>query len=301
MAVILVIIMEIEQLRCFLEVCKTKSFSSAAENLYISQPTISKKIMALENELGVALFNRQKQTITLTTAGTYLKEQSEKIINTSDEAFARTRAIGAGRIGFLRIGISDQLDINGIMPGFLKEFITEHPDIDVSLFAYKANKICSLVASGELDAAFLPNSGDPRPQGGLDCIQINRANPRLYYSTMHTKARRPKLSPSDFIHDTFYTLGGENTETQKQLKAAGFNFQKFVIVESMQILKLYVEANLGVTVLGVSQNLGSSERILSIPLPLEEFKVGTDCIFNSDSDNQCVPMLCDSIKQYLKI
>lgn len=293
--------MEIEQLRFFLEVCKTKSFSLAAENLYISQPTISKKIIALENELGAVLFNRQKQSVTLTTAGTYFKEQAEKIVSITDEAITQTRAIGAGRVGFLRIGISDQLDINGIMPGFLKEFISSYPTIDVTLSVHKAHVIYRLVSSGELDAAFLPNSGDPVPQCGLDCIQINRASPRLYYSALHPKARRPKLTPTDFIHDTLYTIGGENTETQRQLKLAGFKFQNIVIVESMQILKLCIEANLGVTVLGVSQNLDSYNRILSIPLPLKDFKVGTDCIFKANPENKCLPMFCEAIKNYLKI
>ena len=293
--------MEIEQLRYFLEVCRTGSFSAAADNLYISQPTISKKIMALENELNVVLLNRQKQSVTPTTAGRYLMERAARIIAKVDEAEARTKAIGAGRVGFLRIGISDQLDINGILPGFLKEFISSVPTVDVSLSVYNASALYSAVSSGEIDGAFIPNAGDPNPSCGLSCIQVNRASPRLYYSTLHPKARRPKLSPADFVKDTLYTLGGAKTETQKRLKSAGLEFPNIVVVESMQILKMCVEANLGVTVLGVSQNLDSYDRILSIPLPLKDFKVGTDFIYDEQSDNTCVPILCKALKDYLKI
>ena len=293
--------MEIEQLRFFIEVCRTKSFSDAADKLFVSQPTISKKIMALESELGVVLFSRQKHSVTPTAAGLYLRDRAEKIISLADEAAERTRAIGAGKEGSLRIGISDQLDINGIMPGFLREFIVANPTLDVSVSIHKGLKLAQLIASGDLDAAFMPYTGDSFYNAGIGFIPVNRACPRLYYSVLHPKARRPRLSASDFQSDTLLTLGGENTETTRQLKKAGIVFRNVMILESMQTLKLYVEANMGVTVLGVSQNLCSYDRILSIPLPLEGFKVGTDCVFNEHSDNTCVPIFCEAVRNYLKI
>ena len=293
--------MEIEQLRFFIEVCRTKSFSAAADKLFVSQPTISKKIMALESELGVVLFSRQKHSVTPTAAGLYLKDSAEKIIRIADEAAERTRAIGEGKIGSLRIGISDQLDINGIMPGFLREFIVANPTLDVSLSTHKGLKLYQLITSGDLDVAFSPYTGDGSHQAGLGYIPVNRACPRLYYSALHPKARRPRLSASDFSGDTLLTLGGENTETVRQLKKAGIIFRNVMILESMQTLKLYVEANIGVTVLGVSQNLCSYDRILSIPLPLEGFKVGTDCVFDENSDNTCVPLFCEAVRSYLKV
>lgn len=293
--------MEIEQLRYFIEVCRTKSFSDAADKLFVSQPTISKKIMALESELGVVLLSRQKHSVTPTAAGLYLKDSAEKIIRLADETAERTRAIGAGKEGSLRIGISDQLDINGIMPGFLREFIVANPTLDVSVSIHKGLKLAQLISSGDVDVAFMPFTGDSSYNSGIGSIPVNRACPRLYYSALHPKARRPRLSASDFTGDTLLTLGGENTETVRQLKKAGIVFRNVIVLESMQTLKLYVEANIGVTVLGVSQNLCSYDRILSIPLPLEGFKVGTDCVFDENSDNTCVPLFCDAVRSYLKV
>ena len=115
-----------------------------------------------------------------------------------DEAEERTKSIGAGRVGILRIGISDQLDINGILPGFLKEFISLVPTVDVKLSAHKAKILAMLTSEGELDVAFIPFTGDVSARFGLSSIEVNRACPRLYYSNLHPKARRPKLAPSDF-------------------------------------------------------------------------------------------------------
>ena len=71
--------MEIEQLQCFVEVCKSRSFTVAANVLYLSQPTISKKIQSLENEIGVELICRKKNFAAPTPAGRYLLEEAQKI------------------------------------------------------------------------------------------------------------------------------------------------------------------------------------------------------------------------------
>lgn len=293
--------MEIEQLKCFVEVCKNKSFTDAAEVLYLSQPTISKKIHSLETELGVTLINRHKNNVMPTVAGEYLMAQAKKIIKLSEEAIQHTKVIGSGKIGSLYVGVSDQLDINGIMPGFLKEFVDSEPLIDLQLSIHPHSVMPQYVQNGALDISFLPNAGDALIFTGLERIEINRACPRLYFSSQHRKANRPNLSVEDFLDDTLYTIGSTSSETQKQIKSAGFNFKNVVYVNSMQVLKLYIEANLGVTVLGVSQSFGSSDRISSISLPFNSYRVGTDCIYNISSENSSVPVFISALKKYLKL
>lgn len=293
--------MELDQLRYFVDICESKSFTISADHLFISQPTLSKKIQALENELGVTLLNRHKYSVTPTAAGEYLMIQAAKLLSFAEEIEKNTKVIGTGRIGSLRVGVNDQLDINGIMPGFLREFVLEEPQIELHLSIIFSGHMIKKVQCGDLDIAFGPNTGDSTVYNGLDYIKINRASPKLYYSRLHPKAGRPNLSWEDFINDNFYTLGSVENETVRRLKKIGIVFKNVIVVENMQALRLYVEANLGITVLGVSQNFGTSERIHSIPLPLDDFSVGTDCFYDPHSENRCIPIFVSCLKKYLKI
>ena len=78
--------MDLRQLETFVEVCKYKSFSKAAEKLYITQPTVTSHIQNLENELGTILINRSGKNMTLTQAGSLLFKYAGDIINTCEMA-----------------------------------------------------------------------------------------------------------------------------------------------------------------------------------------------------------------------
>ena len=73
--------MELRVLRYFLTVAKEQSFTKAAEQLHITQPTLSRQLAALEEELGTALFNRGGRCITLTAAGLLLKRRALEIMD----------------------------------------------------------------------------------------------------------------------------------------------------------------------------------------------------------------------------
>lgn len=284
-----------------MEVLRSRSFTAAADILFLSQPTISKKIQSLEAELGVTLISRRKNAIEPTAAGEYLMSQAQRIIALSQSVIEQTKRIGAGFIGTLRLGISDQLDINGIIPGFLKEFMEMNPQISVSLQIYPLYSLAQLMQCDKLDAAFLPITGDRMCGAGLSHIQINRSCPKLYFSSLHPKARRLNLAPEDFIDCPFLTLHSETTETRKRLKAMGLEFPKVLVLDSMQVLKVYLEADLGVAVLGSSQSLGSSDRIMSIPLAIPDFLVGTDCIYSADASNPAIERFVKALRHYLKL
>ena len=78
--------MELEKLRIFLAVAECRSFSLGAKRLYISHSTVSRRVSALERELGVKLFDRGGRTQTLTEAGRVLEAEAVRLIRIADEA-----------------------------------------------------------------------------------------------------------------------------------------------------------------------------------------------------------------------
>lgn len=86
--------MELEQLRIFLAVAESSSFTGAAKLLFVSHSTTSRAVAALEAELGVRLFNRDRRSVELTEAGRVLCAESEKLLQAAETAAAAVKAAG---------------------------------------------------------------------------------------------------------------------------------------------------------------------------------------------------------------
>lgn len=86
--------MELEQLRIFLAVAECCSFTGAARKLFVSHSTTSRAVAALERELGVRLFARDRHSVALTEAGKVLRAESERLLRTAEAAVDAVRAAG---------------------------------------------------------------------------------------------------------------------------------------------------------------------------------------------------------------
>ena len=97
--------MELRQLEYFLEVCNTRSFTKASENLRVTQPSITKSIQNLEYELGVSLFDRGLKPIGLTEAGELLRRRLRPILHELQEAMQEISDLSSNKREIVRIGI----------------------------------------------------------------------------------------------------------------------------------------------------------------------------------------------------
>lgn len=153
--------MEIYQLRTFLTVARTGHLTKAAEKLHISQPAVSKQIKALEDELGVTLFDRTPTGSTLTKAGQLLLLQAEKTLSNALELVNMARNMRGETAGTVRLGTI-------IDPEFLRlgsvlgQLLSSYPKIDVKLTHGISGWILELMRAGDLDAGFyLGKLADP--------------------------------------------------------------------------------------------------------------------------------------------
>lgn len=146
--------MENFRLRVFRTVAEEASFRRAAERLHLSQPAVSQQIHALEEELGVVLFDRGKGRIRLTDAGTVLLGYARKGARLAEEAQAaleRTRGEVAGE---LRIGASMTVT-QYFLPRVLGAFLQQHPHIQFSVKSANTEHIVEALAGGEIDLGLI--------------------------------------------------------------------------------------------------------------------------------------------------
>jgi DNA-binding transcriptional LysR family regulator len=114
-------------LQLFIRVARTESFSVAARELGLSQPSASRIVADLEKEVGVALFTRTTRAVTLTEAGSDYLIRSEAILAAFEEANHAARGTGELR-GMLRIALSTSLAIRTVLPN-LSPFVKRHPKL----------------------------------------------------------------------------------------------------------------------------------------------------------------------------
>jgi DNA-binding transcriptional LysR family regulator len=146
----LVINMDMLQLKYFVQVAKEKSYTRAAKKLYLSQPALSKTIKKLENELGAKLFDRSGKEVKLTDCGKDLFEKAQKLIwdfNNTIESLQETKDLKRGHI---TIGIPPVIGTLYFSP-IITNFRKMYPGISIDIFEEGAKTVADKVIEGDVD------------------------------------------------------------------------------------------------------------------------------------------------------
>lgn len=179
--------MEILQLRRFMVVAEELSFRRAAERLNVSQPPLSLHIQKLEEELGVELFVREKRQIRLTEAGSSLLIYARLILDLERRAADDARRAGAGEVGRLSIGFTDDF-LHGFLAQLLARFQAQHPSVMIESQLGLSADLAHQVSQGLIDVAFIC---PPLPASvrDLGCIDLPRARIVALLPEAHPLAR----------------------------------------------------------------------------------------------------------------
>ncbi|MDQ0728199.1 LysR family transcriptional regulator [Microbacterium sp. W4I20] len=144
------------QLRAFLAVCDEGSITRAAARLFVSQPTLSRQLAALEQALGVTLIERLPRSARPTGAGRSLLESARAVVAAHDDLGRAVRHVTSGAVGELRIGTLYSLSL-GLLPALLATWRSRHPQVQVGLheFRHQQDLVTALLA-GSFDVAIGP-------------------------------------------------------------------------------------------------------------------------------------------------
>ncbi len=146
--------MDFRQLETFVEVAKLKSFSKAAERLFITQPTVTNHIQNLEKELGTLLINRFGKKITLTDAGNLLYKYAINILNSCEMAKFDLASYQGKIQGHLHI-YSSSVPRKYLLPTIIKNFLTTYPDVSFTVGDKDSKKVVKGILDGETDFGIL--------------------------------------------------------------------------------------------------------------------------------------------------
>ncbi len=239
--------MDLDRLKGFVETAREKSFTRAAEKLFLTQPAVSLQVKALEDELGEDLFERRGKQILLTEAGRLLFTRAEAILEMAERIRQDMAALGELRTGRLSIGTSDT-NCAYVLPPAVKAFRRAYPGIEIRLTDRMSPEVVRLVLEGSVDfgLATLPVTEHrvrTRPFFIREDVAI--CSPGDLLATpetvdLHTLGDRPMLmlergSTSRGLIDRMFAEAGLRPHVAMELG-------------SIEVIKRFVEIGLGIAI-----------------------------------------------------
>ena len=153
--------MDIRVLRYFLAVAREENISKAAEYLHITQPTLSRQLKELEDELNVSLFTRGKRNIALTDEGMLLRKRAEEIASLMDKTEAEFSNLDNLISGNVYIGGGETLAMK-ILAEVMTDMSEEYPDVRFHLYSGNADNVMDRIDKGLLEFGVVIEPADIR-------------------------------------------------------------------------------------------------------------------------------------------
>ena len=259
--------MDLLQLRSFLVLADMLHFGRAALRLGIAQPHLSRRIRALEAEIGVALFLRTQRRVELTQAGAALKLRTARILKEIESATDEACRIGAGAAGRLRVGFIHS-STYGALPAVLRTFRALRPTVVLELVEMTMLEQVAALRAGDIDIGMM------RSLNGCDDIAFEMVLREPFYlavATDHPFARRRRVPMRELTGQPLIMFPRETSPLFHLRITAAFEragVTPMIVQEAMQIHTVMglVAAGLGVAVVPSSARRLPQESAVLIDL-----------------------------------
>jgi len=189
---------EIRQLRAFVAIAESGTFTAGAQRVHVTQAAISMQIRQLETEIGAKVFVRAPRHVILTEAGEHLLRRARQMLREHDAAIDEIAELAGAERGRLRIGSASAMVLTDELPAILKELRKQHPRAEISVMSGTSETLVDQILAGELDIAFVSLPVDAR---GIQTERLSEDQLVAIASPRHKLAKQKTISA--------YTLAGE--------------------------------------------------------------------------------------------
>lgn len=244
--------MDLNNLQAFTSVAEQGSFSRAAEELFLTQPAISKRVAALEDELETRLFDRIGHNITLTEAGQTLLPRAKRILSEVEDSRQTVINLSGKITGKLPIGTSHHIGLHRLPP-VLSLYARQHPQVQLDIHFEDSEEVCTHVEHGKLELGIVTLPVNPGPSLKTTPIWndplrivVSREHP-LFWKKTHDLA---KLAEHNAILPPTGTFTREILE--QVFQPLGIQLKVGLSTHYLETIKMMVSIGLGWSILPLS-------------------------------------------------
>lgn len=245
--------MDFKQIEAFISVAKLKSFSKAANNIYLSQPTISSHISSLEKELNIQLFDRTSKEVNLTPAGKCFLEYALDIINTRNTAINSIGNFNNTVCGTLNLSASTT-PCNTIVPSLIENFSALYPHIKFNIKEQSSGEIIEAIEDLQCEIGIV---GNYITNDKIKCFKL--IEDELVVISSPTVIMEKEVTIDDLMKYKFI-MREKNSATRKtfedKLNEKGLHPERLNVyceVNSLDTIMQFVKTGIGISI--VSKNV----------------------------------------------
>lgn len=259
------------QIKYFLLSARYLNFTRTAEECFTTQPTVSRQIALLEQELGFSLFLRQGKVLHITPEGELMYRELARTSEIIDDATHRAKRMQQGIAGSLSVGFLTGMNTDIFIVPPIIRFMKQNPRTKVMVETASFTPLRELLTSGKLDVIFTYNYelDSMEDVEYKDCYPVF---PVATFSAEHWLARKPDLSLRDLEGETFILPDTADSyrgasELKDMLAHHGVNNVKVRYLDNIETVDLSLRSGMGVALMDTARRLYFDDRFISLSLP----------------------------------
>lgn len=293
---------EMRQLRYFAAVAEELHFGRAARRLNIVQPALSMQIKALEEELGTALFLRDRHSVRLTVAGRLFADEVRDILSRVERAVQMVARAERGEVGRLGIGMSATAACIATVPELIRKFRSLSPNVFIDLNEIHPAGQAKALMDGEVDLVFGPSDAFAKVEASVSGLYLDHFAFKLACSREHPLASAGKVHVDDLKRETFVGLAAMEDQQGMMVTAYALPFIPLntIRVTSPAALFSVVDANLAVAVLSEALERNAPPGVTFLDLEGVTSNMDLYLFSRAGTENAIVTNFLSTSRDFLK-
>ncbi len=295
--------MDTKQLECFITLAQTLNFTASAKLLKISQSSLSRLILSLEEELDSQLFYRNNRSVELTSAGMVFLKEADQIMMHYNKGLVELKKSKTGMVGNLKIGfLRDTLDQD--IPNIVNNFHNNFPFINIEFFEYSVAGMIEALRKDLVDIAFTVFMDVPL---AADISWRTTSKNELYIAMHenHPLSGRNSLEMSELSNDSFVMMDRNDStaifnQATRFCNQNGFSPNIVAYANNISSLLLLAGCGIGISILPLRFKIMASPAIRFVKLQNVEYSTDAIVAWKTSNNNSCLSHFVNEIETYLK-
>lgn len=288
--------MNLTRIEYFLTAAEYMNFTKAASVLYISQPSLSKQIALLEEEVDAKLFTRSKKGLQLTRAGKEMYAEFIRLLPEINMAVEKVHSAKNGASGSLKIGFVEAVSIGDTVTKMIWDFTNRMKDIDLFVERCTFKDLRNKILDGSLDVAFTLSPQINRMRD-IECVEIEQRKRYIILSINHPLAKKDHVGFEDLKDEVFVLIERDKAlvtydDITGACRAAGYTPKIRYAPNNISLLD-YIELSSCVAFLDKSFTENRKDRLKCFPTDLDT-RFSLVCIWKQGNEN---PLLEEFLKE----
>jgi DNA-binding transcriptional LysR family regulator len=291
------------QIEYFFAVARHLNFTEAAKSLYISQPSLSKQIVTLENEIGVKLFFRTKRDVRLTPAGVVLLEELSGVIEHIEGAIEKARQPDLGENSTINIGCLETMNISSFLPPIIKKFKEKHAGVNLVFERHTFKALREKLVNETLDIIFTLSFENDDSLGAL-FNTVHKGNSYIVMEASNPLAKQENVTIKDLKDEAFVIISRDESPNGfdaivSTCRKNGFTPKIVKQLPNVESVLLCVEMGIGVAFFNSKVRISNMDNLKLFKV--EDVFVNVIIAWKKENMNPGIPLFTNCVLKEVEL